>query len=100
MDSEGLGFVTSWGILIAGVGIIFIIFAVWCHDISEKLRYILEILQKGERGNVYNITTGHGLPAASPQVASGKPVPAFMTAGIIALAVVIFFILPIWLLTR
>ena len=100
MSMSNASFVVTWGTLISGIGILFVVLTIWCHDANVKLRYILELLRRIERGMNPAITTDSRPSELPLNVVAGKPIPTIMTVCIIGLSVGVFFILPIWLLNR
>ena len=100
MHLSNASFVITWGTLISGIGILFVVLTIWCHDVNVRLRYILALLIKIEKG-VNPATTADSRPSGIPlNVVAGKSIPPVMTLCIIGFSVGVFFILPIWLLNR
>ena len=93
---NSFSFVTTWGLLIFAVAFILTVILVWCHDVNQKLRYILERLEKigREKDDKFNPLAGNISAAPS------KAVSSIVAVGIIGAAILFLVLIPIWLINR
>jgi hypothetical protein len=96
MNASGINIIL-W--VLAG-GVIFVIVFLWCHDLNQKLRYILGVIEKMDRENSQlPLPTPH-LPQRQAGVPAGKTVSPMVAFGILGLAIFLLFIIPIWWINR
>lgn len=95
MTPSGYAVVTTWGLWALGLAILLIAALMWCHDVNRKLKYIMSRLHKTGKGSEDMDLVALGGASASGKVIS--PLAAFL---IIAGAIVLLFVLPLWLLNR
>ncbi|OGX24920.1 MAG: hypothetical protein A2787_03255 [Omnitrophica WOR_2 bacterium RIFCSPHIGHO2_01_FULL_48_9] len=99
MGSSGFNFVITWGFLGLGLGILLIIALLWCRDVNRKLNYILMRIykfgsDKGKEDNDLNSVEHR------PVAGTGKAVSPLVAVGIIIGAIILLFLVPLWLINR
>jgi len=105
MNPFNVALVTTWGLWILSVAILVAGTLVWCHDVNKKLRYILGRLdvpnKEIETQIIPDFIPRGGIGAAVPHKApQSKAVPPLVAVCIIGAAIIILFVIPIWLINR
>lgn len=100
MNPLGYGLVVTYGLWILGIAIILTISWIWCNDVNQKLRYILEQLEKiGRESDGQSIIEIKSFER-KVSVPPGQSVSALAAVFIIGTAILVLFIIPIYLINR
>lgn len=105
MNPINVALVTTWGLWILSVAILVAGALVWCHDVNKKLHYILARLEVTDREKdeqiIPDIPSRERIVPTSPHKApSSKAVSPLVALCIIGAAIIILFVIPIWLINR
>lgn len=98
MNSAGFNFIITWGLWILGIGIILVIGVLWCLDVNHKLRYILSRL--GDTGPGKDSEFFAGTKNLAPSAAPAGSIPPLVAVGIVGIAILLLFIIPVWLINK
>ena len=90
---KSFSIVTTWGLLIFGIAFILTIILAWCHDVNQKLRYILVRLER--IGREKDAPLERNINAA-PR----KAVSPVVAVGVIGAAIFFLVLIPIWFINK
>ena len=93
-----LNSIVMWGMWILGAGMVLVPLLLWCRGVNEKLDYLFEALAQKEREQHPGAQPGTSSSRGPTVVA--KPLSPLVCVLIVVAAIFVFFIIPIWFLSR
>jgi len=100
MNSSGASFFSKWGLWLCAVSVIVMVALLWCQGVNRKLRYILERLDVLSGGKGQGFAEYFDAPETGKKFVPDRSIPPLAALCIIGIAILVLFVLPIWLINQ